>query len=139
VTRYGDTTTCDLCGDIIPIADDAELPDKWLMVGVEANKHMNGHVCPKCRYYGGTVEFLQWGLTPDKFSVDIMGALNSTIRLMDNINQYLGDLRIQVSSRYGTTEDNKPIFRTITNIEQCVAMARSNDVVAIAELKEFGK
>lgn len=91
-------------------------------------------ICPKCRYGGATVQMLQWTLNPNKFSVDIIGALQSTIRIADNILQYIGTLRIQIDSN-----DKPAQFETLTNIENLVQMFRSNDTIAIAELKEFGK
>lgn len=95
-------------------------------------------ICPKCRYEGATVQMLQWTLHPNKFSVDIIGVLQSTIRICDNILQYIGDLRIQVP-RSSDPDVLKRAYQSMTNIENLVQMARSNDTVAIAELKEFGK
>ena len=95
-------------------------------------------ICPKCRYQGATVKMLQWTLHPNKYSVDIIGVLQSTVRICDNILQYIGDLRIQVP-RSSDPEVLNRAYKSMTDIENLVQMARSNDTVAIAELREFGK
>ena len=133
---------CDLCQGTTTQTDtdrDLSLPEGWLWVGKEAGHHDNRHVCPTCRYQGATVKFLQFGLNPDKFGVDIMGALAQITRIADNLTQYLGEARIQISDRYGTNENNKPIWNTLTNMENLISMFRTNSEVAIGELHQFGK
>ena len=96
------------------------------------------HVCPPCRYEGATVKFLQWTLRPNKIGVDIIGALESTVRVCGNLRQYLGDLKVVISDLYGTSEANKRIWEITTNIENLIAMAESNNRVAIAEIEDLG-
>lgn len=130
--------SCDLCeADIGTEQPNAHgtptnnLSDAVITIETGVN---NIDICPKCRYAGATVEMLQWTLKPNKFSVDIIGALKSTLRICDNMQQYIGDLRIQIDNN-----DKAAMFKTITNIENLVSMARTNDNVAISELMEFGK
>ena len=130
---------CDSCGEERTVEHMDQLIGGWYVDNDFCKQGV--HLCPSCRYQGATVDFLQFGLHPSKYGVDIIGALKSTLRICGNIEQYLGELKT-LCTRYTNDkqeETHKRISETIVNITNLLDMARANDKVAIAELMEFGK
>lgn len=128
-----ETLVCLKCNNEIEIVD-GDIVDGTLEI--ESQMLSSMFICVKCRYFGATVKFLQWGLDSNKIGVDIMGALAQAVRIGGNLKQYLGELKVMLTSSQDRTKD---ISRTVMDIENLVDMYVSNVRVTIGSLEEFGK
>jgi hypothetical protein len=145
VTYFWDIK-CDNCGKEQTVEESDgrpctfQLGDGWFI-----NNDISGgqgfHLCPSCRYQGATVEFLQWKLNPAKMGVDIVGALKSTLRICDNMQQITDELKAKLSRVLMPDEGgpDKEVYEAIDRIVNLINMARANENIALAELADFGK
>ena len=127
---------CMRCQETIDLDAEGDIPDGTLEISSCIGADPS-YICERCRYFGATVKYLQWG-HPDKknkFGVDIFGALKSTLRICDNMQQYIDELKSSLS-RVLVPEDGGPdkaVYDTLANMENLINMARANDKAAIAD------
>jgi len=130
---------CDSCGEERTVETTDQLRDGWYIDNDFCKQGV--HLCPSCRYQGATVQFLQWGLNPNKMGVDIVGALKSTLRICDNVEQIIGELKSKLSRVLMPDEGgpDKAVYEQLDRIVNLINMARANDNIALAELADFGR